>query len=294
MDVNARIQAGILTVVVVFGALGNAVVIASICLKRSLLKSNHYYLILHLTCCDLSYLLLYIPDIYSTFNGSPWISTSSYLFCKTWWPIHTATFNAGIYFLVFISMIRYRAIVRPLFPTASRRTLMKGSALVYVLAIICAVPYVLVLKSDEKFGCNKVWPMETLNIAYTVFLAGIQYFFPLIFLFIIYYKIAKEILRRNNKIRLMVAQSGIQSKSKIENTKPLLVCLIIVVCFVVAGLPPQILCIVSVSRARAIQSNYLALFNVLYIFGTTVIIPFIYGVWDRRLYSSCHCRKKAR
>ena len=298
MVADAALQGVILTVAVCLGILGNIPVIVSICQKRSLLKSNHYYLILHLAICDFFYLIFFIPDIISIFRVSPSIASSSYLLCKTSGPVHTTVFTAGANFLVIISILRYRATVYPFKPAVSRRTLKISSTAVYLFAIICSIPHMLVLRFDEISGCSIKWPMQSLNIAYTLFLSGIQYFIPVAFLSIIYYKIGKVILTRNNRNQSMDARNQIRqqntptSHERLKNVKPLFVCFTIVVCFTVFGFPAQVLWIIFVSASKEIPSYFLLL-HALYIFGTAAINPYVYGALDKKVLSLFkHCKKR--
>ena len=302
MEVDERVQGAVLTVAVSLGVLGNIPIIASICRKRSLLKSNYYYIILHLAICDLFYLLFFIPEIYSIFHASPSIASSSYLLCKTLRPAQTVVFTAGANFLVIISILRYRAIVHPLEPAVRRWTLKIISTIVYVLATICIIPYIIVLKLDEMSVCNEKWPTHSLNIAYTIFLSVIQFFLPVAFLSIIYFKIGKEIFTRNNRVILMDARNQMQRQSttsphqdiKTKNTKSLLVSFIIVACFIVSGFPIQLTWIICITASKEIP-RYSTLLNALHIFGTAVINPYVYGALDKKVLSLFqHCRKKVK
>ena len=262
MVADTSLQGAILTVAVSLGVLGNIPIIVSICQKRSLLKSNHYYLILHLAICDFFYLIFFIPDIISIFRASPSIASSSYILCKTLWPVHTTVFTAGANFLI-ISILRYRATVYPFKPAVSRRTLKISSTAVYVFAISCSIPHMLVLRFDEISGCSMKWPMQSLNITYTLFLSGIQYFIPVAFLSIIHYKIGKVISTRNKRNQSMDARNKIRhqntptSHERLKSVKTLFVCFTIVLCFTVFGFPAQILWIIFVSASKEIPSYYL-------------------------------------
>ena len=252
------------------------------------IKSNHYCLILHLAICDFFYLIFFIPDIISIFRVSPSIASSSYLLCKTLWPIHTTVFTAGANFLLIISILRYRATVYPLKPAVCRRTLKISSIAVYLFAIFCSIPHMLVIRFDEITGCAIKWPMQSLNIAYTLFLSGIQYFIPVAFLSTMYYKIGKVILIRNNRNQSMDGRNQIRQR---KSVKPLFVCFTIVVCFTVFGFPAQILWIILLSSKEI--PSYFSLLHALYIFGTAAINPYVYGALDKKVLSLLkHCRKR--
>jgi hypothetical protein len=89
-------------------------------------------------------------------------------------------------------------------------------------------------------------------------------------------------------------QRTLYQRLKIKNVRPLVVCFMIIACFTVFGLPAQILWIIFVSASKEIPS-YFTLFDALYIFGTAVINPYVYGALDKKVFSLFqHCRKKIR
>ena len=47
-------------VVIVFGILGNILVIISILTQKKVLKNNYYFVVLHLAICDLGALIVYL------------------------------------------------------------------------------------------------------------------------------------------------------------------------------------------------------------------------------------------
>lgn len=297
-----QLQGILYTVAVVLGILGNFPVILSICRQRSLLKSSYYYLVLHLAICDFLSLLFVIPDIYSIFSSSPFITGWSYLLCKTYRPAYTIVFTAGANFLLLISALRYRAIVHPLKPPIRRRTLKIMSSVVYVWAITSVIPYVLVLRFHETYGCYEEWPMDSLNIAYTIFLACVQYFIPVVCVSVVYFKIGKKLLTRNRVFSPLDARRQRQEQNthnllqrfKTRDIKPLLVSFTIVACFTVSGFPAQVFWIVFVTfpgDAKTIPS-YIHYCHTLYVFGTYVVNPYIYGALDKKVLSFFkHCRK---
>ena len=283
------------TIGVVLGILGNIPVIVSICRQRSLLKSSYYYLVLHLAICDFLSLLFIIADIYSIFSASLPITTWSYHLCKMYRPAHTVFFTAGAHFLLLISALRYRAIVHPLKPPIRRRTLKIMSSVVYVVAIASLIPFVLVLRFHETDGCYEEWPMDSLNIAYTIFLACIQYFIPVACLSALYFKIGKELLTRNNVFSSLDARRQTQRQNtrnllqrfKTRDIKPLLVSFTTVACFTISGFPSQVFWIVYVTFPKDKQTipSYLNYCHTIYVFGTYVVSPYVYGALDKKLFS---------
>ena len=125
------------TVVVVFGILGNILVILSILRqKNTLLKKNYYFLVLHLAICDLAALIIYIFNIVDIFwlkeplsDYFPTITCNIYIILYTFQLI-------GVDLMLIISLLRYRAIVHPLKPAISREEFKVVCGLVYLAGLI--------------------------------------------------------------------------------------------------------------------------------------------------------------
>ncbi len=99
-------------VVIVFGILGNILVIISILRQKNLLKSNYYYLVLHLAICDLGALIIYL------LHHINWNFLKEPLFVVTFYCLfHAVCYTlaaAGACTMLVISVLRYRATVHPL------------------------------------------------------------------------------------------------------------------------------------------------------------------------------------
>ena len=110
---------------------------------------------LHLAICNLLHLMFFIDNIHAIFNDNTRVSLKSHILCNIWSPMHTLWFIAGIYFVVLISVSRYRAIVQQFKPPIGRKMLKILSASIYLIAVLCIIPHVLVLKFDERRKANK-------------------------------------------------------------------------------------------------------------------------------------------
>ena len=106
------------TVVIVFGILGNILVILSILRqKKNMLKNDYYFLVLHLAICDLQAALImhmfYIVDVFlleeQLSDHFPVIICNIYV-------IGNAFEYTGVGMMLIISLLRYRAIVHPFKP----------------------------------------------------------------------------------------------------------------------------------------------------------------------------------
>ena len=105
-----------LTSVSISGLLGNILVIFSVW-RQHFYKNTHYYVVLHLSICDLVSLLLAASLSYEWSTGENW--TVSTALCKLT-ILPRIFFTAGVLFMVVVSLLRYRAVCYPLRPAVSR------------------------------------------------------------------------------------------------------------------------------------------------------------------------------
>ena len=279
--------------VAVAGTAGNLLVILVIFWNPRLLRNIHYYLVLHLAICDLFTLVFTSPLIYYLFTGSSMINSP--VLCKLWGPTLTVFYNAGSFFMVLISIVRYQSVSKPLETAVSRCKVKVLAMLVYVFATICVLPYVLVLQFNSRSGCVEEWPVEQLNICYTLFLAAVQYFIPVVLLTTMYWKICIALVRQNRKMRVLrAAATGLSQQENISpyrrlrqhrNVRTFLVSFTVVVCFAVTAFPSQIIYILTASNVIEFPWYYFW-FDVMNSFGVSAVNPFIYRTLDKKLFSS--------
>ena len=274
------------------GTVGNLLVILVIFRNRKLLRNIHYYLVLHLAICDFFTLVFSTSDIFYAFTGSSMINST--MLCKLWYPTNTVFYIAGVIFLVIISILRFQAVSKPLKPAVSRWKLRVVALFAYIFAIICILPYILVLQFNNISGCVEKWPMEQLNIWYTLFLAAVQYFIPVVFLSMVYWKICIVLVRQDRQMKLWCASGAASEQQNISpyqrfrqhrNVRTFLVSFTIVVCFAVTALPIQIIYILSMSKVIEFPRFHLW-FVIFHYFGVSAVNPFIYGTLERKLFSS--------
>ena len=273
---------------------GNILVVYSIVSERSLLKSNYYFLVLHLAFCDLMVLLLRSYDTYEAWYPNS-LFIRSFALCKVWQPTLTVFFNAGVFMVVLIAIFRSRAILHPLKPAVSRPKLRVVVGAVYFCAIASLVPLVLVLKFTEV--CFVEWPNPKLNIIYTFFLTTVQYILPVLILFILYYNICKALNIQSKKILSLNAtsaatsedsngrQTSLQRIKHYRNMRTFIRSASIVVSFAITSLPAQISWLMFVCGAT-VQTEVTTWTYIVNMFGVNAVNPYIYGVSDRNLCSA--------
>ena len=290
-----------LLVLLGLGILGNTFVIVSIARHRGMLKNNYYFLVLHLTLCDLSTLVIslleqvisqiehlrhvYIHRVFCHFTRL------GYLFVV-----------AGIGMMLIISVLRYRATIHPLEPAISRRKLKVVSFLMYLVGFIAgygpAIP--LCLSSFEQIE-------NFYNQFYTAYLIFCYSVLPTSFMAVVYYKIFRELIEQNefmkslcsHAVRKATTNSAFNKSSFIRNRRTCFVCLTTVLCYAVGHTPISIW---YVLRAL-VGENYLKkhawflpLSRLFMNAGSHAVNPLIYGILDKKfllLWKLC-CRKKRK
>ena len=287
------VSAVFLSLTQLFGVLGNILVIYSIVSQRSLLKSNYYFLVLHLAFCDLMVLLGISYYTYGTLYPNV-LFIRSLPICIVGQATLTVFFNAGVFMVVLIAIIRFRAVLHPLEPAVSRSKLRVVVGAVYLCAIACVVPLVLVLKYTD--ACLfKGWTNRTLYIIHSFFLMTVQYFLPVLILFILYYKICKALDTQSKKILSLNAtsaatsedsngrQTSLQRIKHNRNVRTFIRSASIVVSFAITSLPFQISWLLLASGATV---QIQAWTNIVRLFGINAVNPYIYGVSDKTLRSA--------
>ena len=283
--------------VLVFGILGNILVIISIIKQRSLLKNNYYFLVSQLAICDLAWLVGNLFNSTGNYFVEQSFSHRNYMiYCFT---IRiTFLFQVtGIYFMLVISVLRYRATVHPLKPAINRLK----------LNVVCVLGYIIGLGAG--YGIVAVTCFKHLNnkenwrffYAYGTFFF---YFAPTVFMAVVYYKIGRALFKQNKSMKTVrsnpVAQSTSISSLKIlkyvRNRRTYLVCLTTVLFYGVGNLPTSVWFMLYVAGKFHLTRKYMAIYHVgliLRIAGSCSVNPFIYGILDKKLLKFWKlCRKR--
>ena len=249
------------TVVVVFGILGNILVILSILRqKMNLLKNNYYFLVLHLAICDLASLIVHIFNIVDDFwFDEPFSDHCPMITCHVY-VIGDAFEYTGLGMMLIISLLRYRATVHPLKPAISRRKLKFVCGLVYLVGLIvgCAVrlPQCFIKSNVVYVACLKF---------YYAFRMFFGFFVPTIFMAVVYYKISRSLMKQNkymerfcsNTMRQRAPDSSFSILRYIRNRRTFLVCLSVVLCYGISHIPWSVWLMWFITGEYHLQMKYL-------------------------------------
>ena len=286
-------------VVNVVGILGNILVIISILRQKKLLKNNYYFLVLHLAICDLGPLIILLfGHINRYFVEDPLVITST-KYC-VFIHIYYVFRVAGIGMMLIISLLRYRATVHPLKPDISRRKLKVVYGLVYIVGFIAGYATYLPL-------CFMQWNDVVIVYAkvYNSYIVSCFYFFPTIFMAVVYYKIGRELIKQNRYMKSVCSNpvswrgapdSSFNILKFIRNRRTFFVCLITVLCYGIGNIPASVRKILYIAGENHVLLKYVwieYLARVLRVVCSHSVNPLIYGRLDKKLLPFWKlCRKK--
>jgi hypothetical protein len=198
-----------------------------------------------------------------------------------------------------ISLLRYRATVHPLKPDVSRRKLKVVCGLVYIVGFIAGYATYLPLcfmqrTSDVSIVYDKVFDGYVISSFY---------FFPTIFMAVVYYKISRELIKQNRYMKNVCSNTGRRSAPGsfnilkfIRNRRTFLVCLTTVLCYGIGNIPMTVHHILKIAGEdhflmKYVWIKYLSI--VLRVASSHSVNPLIYGRLDKKLFPFWKlCRKK--
>jgi hypothetical protein len=249
-------------VVLVFGTIGNILVVISILRQKTVMKNRHYFLVLQLAIFDLAVLIIYLVDRIASYWYESLFTYSVTSCCLT--GISYVFQVAGICMMLVISLLRYRATVHPLKPDISRRKLKYVCGLVYIFGCISGYGAFLPV-------CFTQTLYEKVSYVYTIV---VYYFAPTTFMAVVYYKIGRTLVKQNKHMKSVrsypVSRSAPDSSSSI-----------------VRYIEEQNLFM------KYVWITYFA--HVLRVAGSHSVNPVIYGILDKKLltfWKLCPMRKR--
>ena len=258
-----------------FGILGNILVIISILKQKKLLKNNYYFLVLHLAICDLGYCTSYI----SLLNRIHFVASCGTL------SVNELFLVAGMYMMLIIAVLRYRATAHPLKPAISRRKLKIFCGLGYILGLIAGcgpfLPFCLMTSVDDEH-----------LLYYFGFAVICFYLFPTVFMAVVYYKIGRALMKQNKHMK-RVCSNAVRSRY-VRSRRTFLVCLGTVLCYALSTLFHTVYFPTRIITKHNLPVWFLRLCLVLRVAGSHAINPLIYGIFDKKLlafWKLCSNRK---
>ena len=178
------VQLTIYSLILLFGAIGNILVLLVFRNKKKNRKINDYF-ILNLAVSDLCMVTISISaDFYLKFRAFP----LGDLLCKGIWPLMTMCLFASIFTMTCMSIERWRTIVKPFYPRLAVSKVPWILAVTWLAGLVCVSPLIVVAYHKGR-GCREAWPTFAMRQAYTVAVVLLQYVLPLLIITIAYARI---------------------------------------------------------------------------------------------------------
>jgi hypothetical protein len=286
--------------VIVFGILGNLLVIISLLRQKNMLKSNYYFLVLHLAICDFGALILYLLEHIKIFSYKEARFYSSKFYClASLLPYFIQTACTGT--MLTISVLRYRATVHPMKPAISRRKLKLVCGLVYVVALIAGYGPSLPI-------C--FLPRNELEIVYEKsFFAHIMIcfiFIPTIFMIVVYIKIGRTLSEHKEYIKQVCSNpdvtrtppySSFDIVTYLRNRKTFFVCILTAFCYVFANIFLTVHFILVIAEKFILLSKHPWISycsKSVRMAGWHSANPLIYGIFDKKALKFWKRRRTTR
>ena len=136
------------------------------------------------------------------------------------------------------------------------------------------------------------------------YLISCFYFFPTIFVAVVYYKISRTVIKQNkhmksicsNPVRRNAPSSSFNILKFIRNRRIFLVYLITILCYGIGNIPMTVYVILTIAEKHNLLMKYvwiLYLANVLRVACSHSVNPLIYGILDKKLLTFWKlCSKK--
>ena len=253
--------------------IGNSLTIHVVRNNRNLTSIKNYYYgyyIMNLSISDLLVGLVCLPTtlLYYIMPG-PWVM--GLFLCKLFPTLQIMVVSASIWTLTVITFERFLAIVHPLKPRSTSRSVRFKVVAVWIWSFIIALPSFIAYKIGRDKQCQEIG----IDHWYTIVLFLINYALPLSFIFVTYLRIIVE----------LKTQSSTGSQREIANHKRFLkMTVILVVSFALCFLPSNVIFFIfgyaNVKIDPLTISTMLQYFHVL-IWFNSCLNPFIYGSVDK-------------
>ena len=277
--------------IIAFGILGNILVVISIARQKRLLRRNHYFLVLQLAICDLSWLFFNLVGFFQEIS----LIQPSMISCILI-SISDAFQISGLAMMMIISVLRYRAVEHPLKPAISQRRLKLVCGSFYIIGFIIG------------YGPMIPFCFPKVKIAYfkfhAAYLVSVYYFFPSVFMGVVYFKIDQS-LSKQKKTMKIICPNTVRQKTPnssfitfVRNRRAFLVCLSTTSCYGVGNIPVTIwllFYLLHPNLHQQLASTWFPKFAlVLRVAGSSSINPLIYGFLDKTMFAFLGVRFQKR
>lgn len=234
-----RVLAPIYVVVIIFGVVGNMIVIAVIKSTRSMHTTTNF-LLLNLAVADLLTLLWCLPYKVLVFVFVHPSGVSGNFLCKffTSYNVTVVTLTVSIFTLTTLSVERYRALINPLLRKfrLDLDTVPYAIAVIWIASAAFMVPLFVVTEYIPVANtCRVNWSSKKQEDLYSLCIMVFSIFVPILITVICYIRIMKGLYFSNT---ICAIPAGLQQESDLQEKRKIVKILLVVTgAFVMAFLP---------------------------------------------------------
>lgn len=187
--------------VIILGVTGNLALIIII-LKQKEMRNVTNILIVNLSFSDLLVAIMCLPFTFVYTIMDHWVFGEA--MCKLNPFVQCVSITVSIFSLVLIAVERHQLIINPRGWRPNNRHAYIAIAVIWLLAVASSLPFLIyqVLTDEplqnvtldgfkDKYVCFDKFPSDSHRLSYTTLLLVLQYFGPLCFIFICYFKVRK-------------------------------------------------------------------------------------------------------
>ena len=240
-------------IVILFGALGNTLVVVTVVKTKRLWNATNIF-IANLAMADILVCVFDLPlNLYYQI-------TDDWVFGKTMCHVMMSAFAVVVYTSTLtLTMIAIDRFILIVYPLRNRMSITVALLLVVVIAVVSmtvAAPiaiyasYSEVIQPDIGINwklCGETWPNEDHRRLYTFLTLGFQFFVPLIIIVILYSLIFMKL-----RVRLRAVRSG-QTSRKNKTTKMLVA---VVTIFFITWIPFHLFALITDFSPHLVKGNY--------------------------------------
>lgn len=226
-----QVQLGFDVFALVFGGLGNGMVLAVIVNKKQ--KNYHDIFVANLAVADILFILFSFPgDVFRVIEKAP----RSLTYCATIRPLTTMFFCLGEFTITLMALYRCYVIVNPYKAKMKPIFLYLCVFALWVMSFITALPAIIVATVKPNGFCTGKWKSQSYKSAYIIFLLLIKCVIPLFLIAIAYIRLGVYLVQH----KPVVTNVASIRRDRNENMKILRVIAFIVVVFALCTLPYQV------------------------------------------------------
>lgn len=230
---TSQLQLGLDVFALIFGGLGNSLVITVVMNKHQ--KNVNDIFIMNLAIADFMFILLRIPgDVMEVMETTPIL-----FYCSTNRPLLTMFFCLGLFTMTSMAIYRCYVIVNPYRPKMKIMYAYIWVLIVWILSFLSALPAIIVATVSRTGYCTGTWKSPKYKDAYIIFLLLAKCIIPLLLITIAYTRLGFFLYHSKPPQTEIGNRASMQKRNRIENLKIVKTIAAIVVLFAVCTTPHQ-------------------------------------------------------